>query len=257
MFAQVGSQAEKAGRDASGAYYNGACCYALGGQADLAFSTLEQAIHAGYFDRGHAEGDEDLAGLHADPRWATTLADMDRAQAAWEKSLGDPALRKELLAMRDEDQAARKAIIAAKMADKALGEKVAAVDRKDTARMKEIVAKVGWPGKKLVGADGAAAAWLLVQHADQDHAFQKQCLPLLERAVAAGDATPAHYAYLYDRVAVAEQRPQRYGTQFANGEPAPIEDPDHVDERRKAIGLGTMAEYREQMRAVYGSSAIK
>lgn len=68
-----------------------------------------------------------------------------------------------------------------------------------------------------------------------------------------GDADPQNYAYLYDRVAVAENRPQRFGTQFGpDREPRPIEDEANVDARRKAIGLGTMAEYRQQMRARYG-----
>jgi len=35
------------------------------------------------------------------------------------------------------------------------------------------------------------------------------------------------------------------GTQFGpDGELRPIEDPAHIGKRRKAVGLGTMAEYR-------------
>jgi hypothetical protein len=96
--------------------------------------------------------------------------------------------------------------------------------------MKGIIAAKGWPGKKLVGGDGANAAWTLVQHADAHPAFQQECLALLEKAVAAGDADPADHAYLYDRVAVNQKRPQRYGTQLGDdGEPQPIEDPANVD----------------------------
>ena len=40
---------------------------------------------------------------------------------------------------------------------------------------------------------------------------------------------------------------QRYGTQFRPGEsgvePAPLEDPDHVDELRSRAGLIPLAEY--------------
>lgn len=253
LFTRAAVQPLPAPVSASTAYYSAACCYAQGGQTDRAFATLEQAISAGFGYRPTAEGDGDLVSLHQDPRWAAALADMDHAMEASETSFGDPALRKELLDMREADQAARKSMIAAPT-DAALREQVAAVDRKDLARMKEIVAKVGWPGQKLVGGAGADAAWLLVQHADRDVAFQKQCLTLLERAVASGDARPANYAYLYDRVAVAEKRPQRYGTQYSDGQPAPLEDPAHVDRRRRSVGLGTMAAYREEMRAAYGSS---
>jgi hypothetical protein len=52
---------------------------------------------------------------------------------------------------------------------------------------------------------------------------------------------------------VGEHRKQTYGTQFhGKQEPAPIEDEAHVDERRKAVGLSSMAEYRRMMKKVYG-----
>jgi hypothetical protein len=117
--------------------------------------------------------------------------------------------------------------------------------------MKEILAQVGWPTKTLVGERASTAAWLLVQHADLDPAFQKQCLPLLEKAVANGEGSAKDLAYLTDRILVADGKPQRYGTQFhtVDGKlvPRPIEDEAHVDERRASVGLGTMAEYTEQM----------
>lgn len=129
---------------------------------------------------------------------------------------------------------------------------LATIDTNTTAYMKAVIEKHGWPGHRLVGRDGAHAAWLLVQHADLDPAFQKHCLALLEKAVAAKDAEPTDYGYLYDRVAVADKRPQRYGTQFIEGKPQPIEDEANVDARRKAIGLGTMEEYKRQMIKMYG-----
>jgi hypothetical protein len=234
--------------------YNGACCHALAGKPDLAFATLERAVEAGMRDLEHVAKDTDLASLHSDARWPKLIAAIEQRVAAWEKSLGAPELRRELLAMVAEDQAARTAWIA-KRDDKALGEKVAEVDRRTTARMKEIVARHGWPGTPLVGDDGEHAAWLLVQHADADLAFQKQCLTLIEPLVARGEAGATSHAYLYDRVAVAEKRPQRFGTQFGpDGEPLPIEDEANVDARREAIGLSSMAEYRKQMRARYGDS---
>ncbi len=169
-------------------------------------------------------------------------------------TLGDPALRAEILAMKVEDQRVRMVMVKLTEAPtQAQMDELDAIDTRTTARMKEIIAAKGWPGKKLVGDDGAAAAWLLVQHADLDVAFQKHCLALLEEAVAAGDADPRDHAYLYDRIAVAEHRLQRYGTQFGgDDEPQPIEDPANVDARREGVGLGTMAEYRLQMRAMYG-----
>jgi hypothetical protein len=61
--------------------------------------------------------------------------------------------------------------------------KLTEIDARNRARMKEIVDRYGWPGKSLVGGDGSNAAWLLVQHADPDHPFQKRCVGLLADAV--------------------------------------------------------------------------
>jgi hypothetical protein len=118
------------------------------------------------------------------------------------------------------------------------------VDQRHTCAMKEIVARYGWPGEKLVGVMGAQAAWLLVQHADHDRAFQKQCLRLLETAVRNNDAQSQHLAYLTDRVCVGDGLPQSYGTQLEY----PIADREHVDERRAAVGLNTLAAYFESSR---------
>jgi hypothetical protein len=127
--------------------------------------------------------------------------------------------------------------------------------------MKTIVAEQGWPGRSLVGEDGAAAAWLLVQHADLDVDFQERCLTLMEAAVEAGEARPSHWAYLVDRVRVNRKQLQVYGTQFIDRGQGPmpqaIEDQAHVDERRKSVGLGTLAEYAETMRAVSDSAGSR
>jgi hypothetical protein len=175
----------------------------------------------------------------------------------------DEALRQELLKRVKEDQDYRGRVVALfrKKAEAATDEarkeidkelepllkQGQDVDRRNTAWLKGVVDKHGWPGKTLVGRDGAQAAWLLVQHADLDREFQKKCLPLLEAAVKEGEAQPMHLAYLTDRVRVAEGKKQVYGTQMrtvdGKTEPAPIEDESDVDKRRKAVGLGPLADY--------------
>jgi hypothetical protein len=116
----------------------------------------------------------------------------------------------------------------------------------------------GWPGRPLVGEDGAKAAWLLAQHADGRPDLQRRFLDLLRAAVATGNAAGFELAYLEDRVRVADGRPQLYGTQFqGRGEdlaPHPIEDPDHLDQRRAAAGLPPFAEYEARIRARYRPS---
>lgn len=159
-------------------------------------------------------------------------------------------LRAELLRRTEQDQEAR-------CAPEPDWEVVATVDADNVAWLREVVAEVGWPGQSMVGEDGAHAAWLLAQHADQDPAFQRRCLELLTHAVASGEAATADLAYLTDRVLLAEGKAQEYGTQFVGREsgwtPRRLRDPENVDERRAAMSLGTLAENTARMAAEYGA----
>ena len=83
-------------------------------------------------------------------------------------------------------------------------EAVAAADGENLPWLRQVITDFGWPGKSLVGEDGADAAWLLAQHADSDPAFQRQCLDLLTAAVLHGEATITQQAYLTDRVLLHE-----------------------------------------------------
>lgn len=92
----------------------------------------------------------------------------------------------------------------------------------------------------------------MVQHADRTPAFQGEMLALIEARANAGESDPQHMAYLWDRVAIKEGRPQRYGTQMAceGAEMRPIgglEDPDHIEERRAALHMQTYAFYFQMM----------
>lgn len=224
------------GEAKSGALYDAACCYALDGRLEVAVSTLEAALDGGYWDAEHMVVDEDLKAVRDTPKWAALADRAKQNLLAFEANLVDPALRRELLELAAKDQKTREGADA---------DAVHALDRENTQRMKEVVAKYGWPGKKVVGSDGANAAWLLVQHADADASFQKECLEKMEPLVKTGDVAGKDYAYLYDRVAVGQGRKQRYGTQVDGDDFAPIEDPKNVDARRKEMGLSSLAEYRE------------
>lgn len=125
-------------------------------------------------------------------------------------------------------------------------------DRTRAVRLAEIVAEHGWPTYDLVGVEGGTAAWLIAQHADHDVEQQLEWLGLLEAAVADGQADPTELAYLTDRVAVNQGLNQRYGTQIRcrGGEPAPatpIEAEVSVDERRREVDLGPLADYYAEL----------
>ena len=179
-------------------------------------------------------------------------------------SVKDWDLRHELLRRQERDQALRMRPMT--MAKGAAGElppealkfedELRRLDQDNTEWLGTVIRMRGWPVRSVVGDDATNAAWLLAQHADHDLAFQRECLSLLEQAVEANEASAAQLAYLTDRVRLGEGRSQLYGTQlrheWAGGElePAPIEDPQHVDDRRAAVGLEPLALYLQQSRRV-------
>jgi hypothetical protein len=125
------------------------------------------------------------------------------------------------------------------------------VDISNTARLKQIIAKYGWPGQTLIGSMGCHAAWLLIQHADHDRAFQKQCLILLEKAVENNEAPASLLAYLTDRIRAQNGQPQIFGTQLDGKlNPLPIEDEADVDERRAKVGLPPLSQYISDVKKV-------
>lgn len=127
------------------------------------------------------------------------------------------------------------------------------LDLKNTEDLKGLIAYWSWFNISVFGAKADNEAWLIAQHADHDIDFQNEILTKLERLYPTGETSPRNYAYLYDRVASAWQRPdlrrpQRYGTQgqckeAGKWEPLPIEDLDNVDIRRKEVGLGLLKDY--------------
>jgi hypothetical protein len=77
----------------------------------------------------------------------------------------------------------------------------------------------------------------------------------LETAVHQNEADVKHLAYLTDRVLISDGKPQIYGTQGREEKgvimPFPIEDEEHVDERRQSIGLEPIAEHFKGMNEFY------
>ena len=129
-----------------------------------------------------------------------------------------------------------------------------AVHDENAALLARALDAIGWPGRHQLGDEGAAAAFLIVQHAIGHPALQRRCLALMLDAIPHGQASALDAAYLADRIAVHEGREQTFGTQFdwdANGQlsPAPTRDPESLDERRASVGLPPMAETIAHMRA--------
>lgn len=172
-----------------------------------------------------------------------------------------PEIARELVAMGQEDQKYRQML--QEMMLKVTGEKSdpasvkrieeaehkqSEIDQKNLKRLEEIVAKIGWPGKSLVGNEGNVAAFLIIQHSELP--TQEKYLPMLKEAAAKGETRPADAAMLEDRVLMRQGKKQIYGTQLQSNRESgfklflvPIEDEEHVDERRAKVGLGPLKEY--------------
>jgi hypothetical protein len=165
----------------------------------------------------------------------------------------DTDLRDKLLAMAAEDRRVRAQLLADGVLGDGYHPRMEEVHRRNAEALAAIIAEHGWPGRSLAGEEGAHAAWFVLQHAIGNPSLQRRGLGLLRRAVELGEAPALQTAYLEDRIRFFEGRPQLYGTQYDWDEsgqlsPDPVEDPMSVDERRRAVGLGPLAEHTRRMR---------
>lgn len=120
--------------------------------------------------------------------------------------------------------------------------KIAEADRESMRQIKQVFDEVGFPTREMVGIDGVSTAFLLVQHADEDPEFQKRALALAEPLMRTRGMSRRQYAMLADRVALASNQPQIYGTQMKleNGTYVlqPTLDLENLDRRRREMALG-------------------
>ncbi len=119
--------------------------------------------------------------------------------------------------------------------------------------LENIINSIGYPTKAKVGQEANEATWLIIQHSIGQPRFMKKCAKLLRIAVRESKEDPKSLAFLTDRIAVLEETPQLYGTQFDWDEDGKL-SPNHFDdlikvnERRELIGLNTLEEQTEIIR---------
>jgi hypothetical protein len=153
------------------------------------------------------------------------------------------ALRQELVAMRAEDLRVRDELVAADELGGHYVPRMEAVHIKNAARLRQLIAKHGWPTEEIAGKDGAEAAWFIAQHAIGEPQFQRTALKLLQAVVDQGKVPAWHAGYLEDRIAMQEGRPQRFGTQWMEDprdgliRPWKLAQPENVNRLRASVGL--------------------
>lgn len=138
-----------------------------------------------------------------------------------------------------------------------IGTTTMSIDEDHTKELQTFVRAHGWITKSAYGDVASHNAWILAQHADMNREFQRYVLDLMGPLVEAGEVKPQNYAYLWDRVAVGTQTPQRFGTQGqcvgpGTWEPAEMEEPAGVDKRRAEVGLEPMEEYKAKFKEMCG-----
>src|ERR1700733_12308505 len=148
--------------------------------------------------------------------------------------------------MRAEDMRVRQELAESGQLGDGYVPRMEAVHIANATRLRELIARHGWPGESIAGKDGAEAAWLVVQHAIGEPEFQREMLRLIQACAGAKRVPLWHTAYLEDRIAMYEGRPQVYGTQWIDDprdgrlRPWRLAEPDRVDELREAVGLGPL-----------------
>lgn len=178
---------------------------------------------------------------------AEAIAEVRTRHAALPPSKDDA---EKLVRMGELDQAPRRVITTIDFskvpaeeraaAVRAAGEMIEAVDHANQRALVGMLPPEGWFLRSRYGDKAAEAAFHIVQHSDV--ALWKRFLPVIETLVPKGEVAGRSYALMFDRLAVSEGRPQRFGSQFRcdNGRwrPYPLESPVKVDELRQSMSVG-------------------
>ena len=151
----------------------------------------------------------------------------------------NPELQKQIEAMTESDQAPRKKEA---FDPKTMDE----IDKQNRSAILSILDRYGVPTFAMVGSEAANDFVVLIQHQPPD--FLERALPKLKQNVDTGQAEAKSYAMMFDRTQTYRGKPEMYGVNLicqANGivSPGPLVDPEHVDERRAAIGLMPLKTY--------------
>ncbi len=155
-------------------------------------------------------------------------------------------LRREIVDMRAEDMRVRQELLESGELGGSYVPRMEAVHIRNATRLRELIAIHGWPDEGIADKDGAEAAWFIVQHAIGEPEFLREMLRLQHACAGAKRIPLWHAAYLEDRIAMNEGRPQVYGTQWMDDprdgriRPWSLAEPDRVNELRAGVGLGPL-----------------
>ncbi len=236
--------------------YNAACSFALANNSEKAFSHLfSLAKHSKikYKNYNHITIDPDLKSLHTNPKWEALIKLVKANKEEAEKDL-DKSLVAILDSVYIEDQKYRRELdeIEEKygVSSEELSKHWELIEEKDSInliKVKKILDERGWLGSKIIGEQGNATLFLVIQHSDLE--TQLKYLPMMRDAVEKGNANASSLALLEDRVALRQGKRQIYGSQVRRDSETkeffvlPLIEPEKVNERRAKVGLGSIEKY--------------
>lgn len=237
----------------SSIYYNAACSWALTGDTIHSIAYLFNATEKGWRNLSHIKRDKDLTNIRTLSNWPEVLDKVQANIDEYEKDFDKP-LKNQLEAIYVKDQTLR---MLYRDAEDKFGREseemkyfwnlVNTQDSLNELEVVEILEKRGWVGKSVIGDKANMTLWLVIQHAPLE--TQEKYLPLLRESVKAGESKGSRLALLEDRILMRNEKPQIYGSQIKRdslqGElyVYPVKDPEYVNQRRAAIGLGPIEEY--------------
>ena len=136
------------------------------------------------------------------------------------------------------------------------------VERNDAKNIKVVdkILKSGLP--QGLSEESYKTIWIVIDHAPLEK--QEQYLPLVEQMATEGYVGVDEYAILYDRVAMGQNRHQRYGSQlvqFGNAEAMqlyvwPIEDVEKLDSLRNTVGMSSFNKYLKHIEETMGITPV-
>lgn len=233
--------------------YNFACALAVTTQNDSCFKYLYKAIE---LDTSiNVLTDPDFISVKDDKRWNefedklismlkikfnNPYKDIDYAKKLWRMQAKDQAYYSEIY-IAEKKTGMNSTVVRALWTLKHI------YNQENQKQLENLIKKKGWPKTSDVGARAAGAAFLIIQHSDNEK--QKKYLPIIEKLCKEKEASWQSYALMYDRIQTNENRPQKYGSQVIFNDKTnkyelfPLLDETKVDEWRKEIGMQPLAEY--------------
>ena len=139
-----------------------------------------------------------------------------------------------------------------------LSENIGRIDKENIAVIDSLLQQ-GLP--KGLSEESYKTIWIVIDHASLEK--QKQYLSIIEKMSSEGLIDVDNYAILFDRIAMKQNRPQRYGTQSIQfGTPGnmhiyiwPVENAESLDSLRATVGMESILKYLEQLTEYLGIDA--